>query len=177
MDAVLQKLVSRGLRAQLKTSSLLTGGLYVDLDFYPQAPARSLTQYEKYKEIPTMPTTVGAMVTNLTNFLDRLRKLPLEDIGNELKSSIPALRESLQQATALMNRLDKETAPQAQATLAQAQATLAALEKTLRADSPVQSDLRRALDEFSKASRALRDLADTLERNPESVIFGKEKEK
>jgi paraquat-inducible protein B len=177
LDEVLQQLVSRGLRAQLKSGSLLTGNLYVDLDFYPQAPARKLTQYEKYKEIPTLPTTMGATVANLTKFLDRLQKLPLEDIANELKTSIPALRESLQQATALMSRLDKETAPQAQATLIQAQTTLAALEKTLRSDSPAQSDLRRALDEFAKASRALRELADTLERNPESVIFGKEKER
>ncbi len=177
LDAVMEKLVARGLRAQLKMGSLLTSSLFVDLDFYPQAAPRSLDRYGKYREIPTIPTTMGALVSNLTKFLDRLQKLPLEDITNELKTSIPALRESLQQATALLTRLDKETAPQAQATLAQAQATLATLEKTLRTDSPVQSDLQRALDEFAKASRALRDLADTLERNPESLVWGKEKEK
>jgi len=177
MDAVMEKLVARGLRAQLKVGSLLTGNLFVDLDFYPQAAPRSLDRYGKYREIPAIPTTMGALISNLTKFLDRLQKLPLEDITGELKTSIPALRESLQQATALMSRLDKETAPQAQATLAQAQATLATLEKALRSDSPVQSDLRRALDEFAKASRALRDLADTLDRNPESLLWGKEKEK
>lgn len=177
MDAVMEKLVARGLRAQLKMGSLLTGNLFVDLDFYPQTAPRNVAVYGKYKEIPTIPTTMGAMVSNLTKFLDRLQKLPLEDITEELKTTIPALRESIQQATALISRLDKETAPQAQATLAQAQATLAALEKALRSDSPVQHDLRQALDEFAKASRALRDLADTLERNPESLVWGKEEEK
>lgn len=176
IDTVLQNLVARGLRAQLKMGSLLTGSLFVDLDFYPQSPPRELAQYGKYRQIPSIPTTMGAVVSNLTRFLDRLQKLPLEDISEELKLSIPAMREALQRSTALMTRLDKETAPQAQATLAQAQATLAALETTLRTDSPIQQDLRSALEEFSKASRALRDLADTLERNPESVIFGKEKE-
>ena len=177
MDDVVEKLTARGLRAQLKVGSLLTSSLFVDLDFYPQAPSRTVALHGKYREIPTVPTTMGALVSNLTGFLDRLQKLPLEEIGNELKASIPELRDSLRQATALLNRLDKETAPQAEATLAQARATLASLEKTLRADSPVQQDTRRALDEFAKASRALRDLADTLERNPESLVWGKGKEK
>ena len=61
------------------------------------------------------------------------------------------------------------------ATLAQAQATLAALEKALGTGSPVQGDLHQALDEFAQAARALRNLADTLERHPESLIFGKGK--
>ena len=177
MDTFVEQLTGRGLRAQLKTGSILTNSLFVDLDFYPQAPPRTLAQYGKYREIPTIPTTMGAMVANLTRFLDRLQKLPLEEIAGDLRTSIPALRESMQQATALLNRLDKETAPQAQATLVQAQSTLAALEKTLRSDAPVQQDLRRALDEFAKASRALRDLADTLDRQPESLIFGKGEEK
>jgi len=177
MDAVVEKMVARGLRAQLKMGSLLTGSLFVDLDFFPQAPPRGLVPYGKYRALPTMPTTMGALVSNLTRFLDRLQKLPLEDIAGELKTTVPALKETLQQATTLLNRLDQETAPQAQATLVQAQATLATLEKTLQADAPIQQDLRRALDEFAKASRALRDLADTLERNPEALLWGKEKEK
>jgi paraquat-inducible protein B len=81
-----------------------------------------------------------------------------------------------------MARLDTETAPQAkatmaqaQATLAQAQTTLASLERTLGADSPTQADLRSALEQFTRAARSLQDLADTLERRPESVIFGKGK--
>jgi len=177
MDAVVDKLVSRGLRAQLKMGSLLTGSLFVDLDFYPQAPPRSMVLKGPYREIPTIPTTMGALVSNLTKFLDRLQKLPLEEISGELKTSIPVLRETLQQATALMRHLDKETAPQAQATLAQAQTAMAALEKALGSEAPIQQDLRRALEEFAKASRALRDLADTLERNPEALVWGKKEEK
>ncbi|HWQ09463.1 MAG TPA: MlaD family protein, partial [Holophaga sp.] len=177
MDDMLEKLVARGLRAQLKTGSLLTSSLFVDLDFYPKAPSRTAALHGKYREIPTVPTTMGALVSNLTGFLDRLQKLPLEEIANDLRASIPELRESLRQAAALMTRLDRQTAPEAEATLAQARASLAALEKLLRSDAPVQQDLRKALEEFTRASRALRDLADTLERNPESLVWGKGKEK
>ncbi len=177
---LVQALVKRGLRAQLKTASLLTGSLFVDLGFHPEAPVRTIGRYGKYEEIPAIPSTMGAMtalVANLTKFSERLQKLPLEEVIGELRTSIPVLRETLKEAKGLMSRLDQKTAPQAEATLAQGQATLAALEKTLRSDSPTQNDLRSALEEFSKAARALRDLAETLERHPESLIFGKRKPK
>ena len=177
---LVQALVKRGLRAQLKTASLLTGSLFVDLGFHPEAPVRTIGRYGKYEEIPAIPSTMGAMtamVANLTQFSERLQKLPLEEVIGELRASIPVLRETLKEAKGLMSRLDQKTAPQAEATLAQGQATLAALEKTLRSDSPTQNDLRSALEEFSKAARALRDLAETLERHPESLIFGKRKPK
>jgi len=177
---LVQALVKRGLRAQLKTASLLTGSLFVDLGFHPEAPVRTIGRYGKYEEIPAIPSTMGAMtamVANLTKFSERLQKLPLEETISELRASIPVLRETLKEAKGLMSRLDQKTAPQAEATLAQGQATLAALEKTLRSDSPTQNDLRSALEEFSKAARALRDLAETLERHPESLIFGKRKPK
>jgi len=173
---LVQALVKRGLRAQLKTASLLTGSLFVDLGFHPEAPAQKISLYGKYEEIPAIPSTMGAMtamVANLTKFSERLQKLPLEEVVEELRASIPVLRESLKEAKSLMARLDQKTVPQAEATLAQGQATLAALEKTLRSDSPTQQDLRSALEEFSKAARAMRDLAETLERHPESLIFGK----
>ncbi len=178
--ALVQGLVKKGLRAQLKTGSLLTGSLFVDLGFHPEAPARTMAHYGKYEEIPAIPSTMGAMtamVANLTKFSERLQKLPLEEVVEELRASLPVLRETLKEAKGLMVRLDQKTVPQAEATLAQGQATLAMLEKTLRSDSPTQHDLRSALEEFNKASRALRDLAETLERHPESLIFGKGKPK
>jgi paraquat-inducible protein B len=176
-DAVVAQLVRRGLRAQLKPASLLTGSLFVDLGFHPQGPARGLGRHGKYPEIPTVSSTMSAMVANIAKLADRLQGLPLEEMVAEVRAALPALREALVKTGALMAKLDQETAPQAKATLAQAQATLGTLEQTLRADSPVQQDLHRALEEFAKASKALRELADTLERQPEALVFGKGRQK
>jgi paraquat-inducible protein B len=175
MDVLLQKLVGKGLRAQLKLGSLITGSQFVDLDFHPEAPSRSLTSHGKYREIPTIPTTMGTLISNLTTFLGRLQALPLEEVAADLKTAMPALRETLEHTRTLMARLDRTTAPQAEATLAQAQATLAAVERSLRSDAPLQDDLRTALQDFSQAARAMKDLAETLERQPESLIYGKRK--
>jgi len=177
VDSVIEGLVARGMRAQMKTGSLLTGSLYVDLDFYPKTPARSLGRHGNYREIPTVPTTMGSMISNLTKFLDRLQALPIEELSSDLRASLPALRGALEGANALMARLDKETVPQAQATLEQARSTLSTMEQVLKSDSPVQQDLQRALEEFTKAARALRDLAETLERHPESLVRGKGNER
>jgi paraquat-inducible protein B len=65
-------------------------------------------------------------------------------------------------------------------TLASAQVTAEKMEKTLSnaasittEGSPVIHELTRSLRELSHAARALRTLAESLERHPESVIFGK----
>lgn len=175
--ALLDRLVKRGLRAQLRPGSLLTGSLFVNLSFHADAPPATLTKYNGYEEIPTVPSAMGVLVENITRFVERLQKLPLDELVQEVRLSIPVLRDTLAQSKALLARLDQETVPQVKATLAQAQATLASLEKLLESDSPTQQDLRRALEEFAKASRALRTLADTLERRPESLVFGKGKTK
>ena len=175
IEDLMARMVRKGFRAQLRSGSLITGTMFVDLGFFPQAGARAMTRSGGYPEIPTIPSTMGALADNLARLVDHLQKLPLEDIAEQVRGTFPVLRDTLQQTRALMARLDTETAPQAKATLAQAQATLATLERTLGADSPTQADLRSALDEFAKAARALRNLADSLERHPESMIFGKGK--
>lgn len=174
---VLDKLVKRGLRAQLRPSSLLTGSLFVNLAFHPEAPPAAITEFNGHAEIPTVPSAMGAMMENVNKFMERLQKLPLEELLTEVRVSVPVLRETLAQTKALLARLDQETLPQAKTTLVQAQNTLAQLENTLKADSPTQQDLRGALEEFAKASRALRDLAETLERHPEALVWGKGKTK
>jgi paraquat-inducible protein B len=175
LEPLLAQMVRKGLRAQLKNGSMLTGNLYVDLDFHPQVKPGLLGRSGSYHELPTLPSTLGALLDNLARLAERLQGLPLEDTADQLRATLPVLRDTLQQSRALITHLDTETAPQVKATLAQAQTTLATLERTLRTDSPAQSDLHQALAEFARASRALRNLADTLERHPESLLFGKGK--
>ena len=177
MEKLLDRLVRKGFRARLKTGSLLTGNLYVDLGFYPRAPRRALGRGGAYPEIPTLPSASSELMENLSALAERLQALPLEDLAGQLRDTLPALRGALDNARSLLGRLDQELAPQAQATLAQAQAALAALERAADPGSATQADLRQAMDAFAQAARSLRDLADTLERHPEALVFGKGKVK
>ncbi|MBS3917077.1 MAG: MCE family protein, partial [Sulfuritalea sp.] len=51
-------LVQRGLRARLRMQSILTGQLYVDLDFHPDKPAHFVATDPAISEIPTIRTAV-----------------------------------------------------------------------------------------------------------------------
>lgn len=66
-------LVEQGLRARLRIQSLLTGQLYIDLDFYPGKPARFIGHDPDLSEIPTIPTTVEELASKLERFpVDKL---------------------------------------------------------------------------------------------------------
>jgi len=176
-DKLVEKFIERGLRAQLKTGNLLTGQLFVELDFYPNAPRREITYAGKYPVVPTVPTPLQAASETLSKFLDRLDKLPLEQTVTELRQGVKALNETITATQELVSRLGTEVTPQAKATLEQAQTTLASIERLTSSDAPANQDLRQALREFAEAARSIRILTDYLQQHPDSIIFGKGNER
>jgi paraquat-inducible protein B len=55
----IREFVTQGLRGQLQTESLVTGVLYVALDWFPETPLRLVQpagDHFQYEEIPTVPT-------------------------------------------------------------------------------------------------------------------------
>jgi paraquat-inducible protein B len=64
-----EALVQRGLRGRLDAESLVTGVLYVELEVVPQAPPPVFHQLQpEYPEIPTLPTTIQELISNLASF-------------------------------------------------------------------------------------------------------------
>jgi len=169
-------LVEKGLRAQLKQGNLLTGQLFVDLDMYPDAPPRKITYGGRYPELPTIPTPIEEITRGVTRIVDRLEKLPLEQIGNDLRETLAHLNKSTEQLVKLMENLDEKVAPAATATLERSQTTLMKLDRLLSGESPTGHELKRVLTELADAARNISVLADYLGRHPESLVFGKEKQ-
>jgi len=181
------QLVAKGLRAQLKTGNLLTGALIVDLDVYPDAPAQTIVWGKSYPELPTVPTSLEEIRNVLTRILEKLQRLPLEEIGEDLRKSLASLRQTAAETEKLTRTLNTSALPEVTATLDRLQKTLAAAEKSLQAgektlitaeetlskDSPLQRETQRTLKELSAAARSFRLLMDYLERHPEALIQGK----
>ncbi|WP_078118171.1 PqiB family protein [Thiosocius teredinicola] len=164
------ELVANGLRAQLKSGNLLTGALYVDLDFYPDSPKQEIAWTEgKPPKLPTVPTAFD----ELRGLMTKLAKLPLDSMGEEFSGSLAAMRATLESTNRLLVRLDRETASELNKTLAESQKALAGLNQVLRPDSALQAQAQRALQELSAAARSFRIMADYLERHPEALIRGK----
>lgn len=194
--AMLDKLVGKGLRAQLRTGVILTGQLYINLDIHPDAKKSKLGRSGEYPVIPSVPEPVQEIAASLSNILHRLENLPVEQIGkdleatvnharklvgsNDLPGAVASLKKSLEQLEQFTAKLNTETTPQLSAlleqsrkTMASGQGALTAAQKALDADAPLTYELSQTLKELARAARAVSDLADLLERNPQVLIYGK----
>lgn len=199
--------ISRGLRAQLATESLLTGLLYIDLDMHPGSPAHFATgENSPYQEIPTLRTAFEQAQSTAIKLANQLDKVQLDKLvqtatealaavrnlaaSPEVKESIGSLRdtgqslrrtaESIRTLTANLDRQVgplsasmRETAHHADATLGKATAALDRLNDTLRPDAPLLYQANHTLAELSEAARAVHQLADYLDRNPDAIIRGR----
>ena len=169
----LQRFVDRGMRAQLRTANLLTGQLYVALEFFPNAPKVKLDVAQKPPEFPVLAGGPGELQDSVAAIAANLEKVPFDKLAQDLRDSLAALKGSLQRADGLMAKLTNEVAPELRSTLEQARKTFGTAEEALSSDSPVGGDLRGALDEVRRAAESVRMLTDYLERHPESLIRGK----
>jgi paraquat-inducible protein B len=185
-------LVEKSLRAQLRTGNLLTGQLYVALDFFPGAKPAKVVRGGRYgyPEFPTTPTPFEEIGSKLTSLIAKIDRIPIDQIGGDLRDTIQgakrittspelveavkSLNTAIKEMQLLMAELRTKTAPELNATLQQAQTSLAAAGNMLESGSPLQSRLKEALEELASAARGLRVLADYLERQPQSLLTGKE---
>lgn len=190
---LVERLVERGLRAQLKLDSLLSGTLYVDLDVDSNAPAGRLVQYGEHLVIPTRAGSLEAMTTQLASVLEKLDAIPIEQIGRdlsataaganalvnapELKGAVVELEATLAQVRATATRLDRELGPELTKTLRESTATLERARTLLSDRSPLYVEMQRTLQEVANAARSMRLLADYLERHPEALLQGKGRER
>jgi paraquat-inducible protein B len=181
-------MVRRGLRAQLMTGSLLTGQLYVDLDFHPDLPVKGLNYKRKYPVIPSVPTTMDEFRATAHNLLKQLRNLPLDKIAHEILETAeganhlvnsPEVQEAVHNLNAALGNVEKLTEGMdkrvnrlqfsVEKTLAKARAALELADP----NSPAAVNLNSALKELAAAARSIRVLADYLEQHPEALVKGK----
>jgi paraquat-inducible protein B len=182
--ALMQRLVERGLRAQLRSGNLLTGQLFVAFDFYPNAPKVKIDWSPEVPELPVVTSTVSDLEAKITGIVAKLDKLPLEAISADLTKVLASLSQTLEDASKAVNRIDTDVTPGLKSTLEGLRGTISAVDRTLNntdatlvgKDAPAQQDLRDALQEIARAARSLRVLTDFLERHPEALIRGKTEE-
>jgi paraquat-inducible protein B len=174
----------RGLRAQLRSGSLVTGQLYVAFDFFPGAPKAKIDWSRDPTELPVIPSTVEDLEAKVTGIVAKLDKVPYEAIGADVTKVLVTLNQTLQEVGKAVNRIDADLTPELKKIVAELRGTIASADGVLKnadatlvgQDSPAQQDLRDALREIARAARSLRVLTDYLERHPESLIRGKTQE-
>ncbi len=174
----LRSCVQLGLRGSLKTGNLLTGALFVDLDYYPQAPVADLGKMNDLTVMPTVSSGFAQLEAKITAILDKLQALPLDDAMKKILAVADdaggALKEI--QTTAASARQTLED-PEFRKLPQELRTTLGALEKSVASvgpDGAIQGDLLRTLDELRAALRTMKLLADNIDKKPNSLIFGRD---
>jgi paraquat-inducible protein B len=189
--ALLDSLVARGFRAEIKSGSLLTGQLYIALDFHPKAKPAKIDWSTNPPRFPVVPGSMDQLQHSLTQIAQKFEKMPLEELAGDARKSIQSLDVTLKSADKLMKNIDSAVIPEARSvlvetrqsledvrtTLAEARKTLGGANRVLGSDAPVQLDLRETLREVSRAAQSLRVLSEYLEQHPESLIRGKQEDK
>jgi paraquat-inducible protein B len=180
---LLDAMVKKGFRAQLKSGSLLTGQLYVALDFFPEAAPARINWSRNPAVLPTISGNMAQFQTSLMKIVQKLEKMPLEELTGDARKTVQSLDVTLKSADKLLKNIDTTVVPETRLmmedvrkTLDGANKALAEVKQTMSADAPLQVDLRDTLRELGRAAQSLRVLGEYLERNPEALIHGKKED-
>jgi len=177
-DGLLADAVKHGLRAKLGTGSLLTGALFIDLDFVPNAPPMELTQVEDFDVIPTHSSGLVQLEAKITAILDKIEALHLDETLTKFGNAADAITTTVAEARGAISEAEKLLArEETQNLTAEMDHTLKEVRSSVSSLGPtgsVQGDLRRTLDELRLAIRSFKTLSDNVSDKPNSLIFGRE---
>ncbi len=180
-----QRLVEKGMRAQLKTGNLLTGQLYIDLDFHPDAPPAQMRIEHGYLVFPTIPESFERFMQRVENILKQVEQVPFEQLSRDVDGAVREMQALLKELRLAAREVGEETVPtlnrellpKINDTLDGLKRTLEGMDQSLGADSALNYNTRRLAEELTMTIRSLRSLIEYLERDPQALILGKETEK
>ena len=114
------ELIKKGLRARLELQSMVTGQLAINLDFFPDRPARLLGLDTRYPEIPTIASEID-------EFINTAQQIPLKELAQKAMSALEgvdrivnspkvatgldALSESLKEVKTVVHKIDTQIDP------------------------------------------------------------------
>jgi paraquat-inducible protein B len=169
--------VQKGLRASLKSGSLLTGQLFVDLDFQKDAQPASVATQGNYEVLPTVPAAgLDELEEKVEALLDKFKSLPLEKTVSTANDALAAVKDAVA-------NLEKLTGPEGSLskTLNNAQKVTAELSGnkdiggTLHSLKETSAQLNTTVAElsvqFKKIGENLTEASDTVKRQPWRLVW------
>jgi paraquat-inducible protein B len=172
---MMRVLVDQGLRAQVLSSNLLTGKHYVSLDMVEKAGAVNFeTTQDGLMQIPTVPAPMEKLTRQASHLFDQVKRIPINEIAHHTLLTVKNLKGTIEKLNNVIMSANKVISSRhIQATLLNTRRTMQNARTLTAKDSRMVIELQRALREMSDAAKSFRNLADQLERNPESLIRGK----
>ncbi|WP_158773105.1 intermembrane transport protein PqiB [Cobetia sp. L2A1] len=173
----LERLFKRGMRATLKSGNLLTGALFVDLDFYDNPPPYKADTFDDIEVMPSVSGGLAQMEAKLNALLDKLNGLDIEPVLTNLNKTLSASEGLVKRLDKTAEHVDKLLGSDAIQKLPDDISTsIDNLNRTLDGLTPDSSAYRKLegdLDRLDSVLKKAEPLLDTLEKNPSSLIFDK----
>ncbi|MEM5461468.1 MlaD family protein [Paraburkholderia phytofirmans] len=161
----LSTMVAHGLRGQARSGNLLTGQLYISLEFVPNAPKVSYDADARPLTLPTASGGFDQLQEQVASIVGKIDKMPLDSIARHLDTGLADLDSTLKQ-------INGQVLPATTQTLQQARQTFGAAQGMLAEDGPLQENLGQTLQEVQRTARSLRTLTDLVGRHPEALLRG-----
>ncbi|MGN8158938.1 intermembrane transport protein PqiB [Salinisphaera sp. RV14] len=166
-----------GLRATVKSSNLLTGAMFVDLTFDQHAKDYDPKKVGPYPVFPSEPSQITSIQQQLSNLMDKLNKLDIGPIVDQVKHAARTTNETLEQLRQATHRINALLAePGTQKLPGQLSDTLQQLQRTLdnfQQGAPAYQQLNQTIDRLNQVLDNAAPLARTLRDHPNSLIFGR----
>jgi len=169
--------VANGLRASLKTGSLLTGQLFVELDFQKDAPPATIVSIGDYKVLPTVPAAgLDELQAKAGALLDKFNALPVEKIGENANAALAAMKETavnLNKLTGPDSALDKtlKNAEKITGELSGNKDLAATLRNLHETSSTLNTAIFGLSAQFKQVGENLSEATDTVKRQPWRMIW------
>ncbi|WP_081138140.1 intermembrane transport protein PqiB [Halomonas sp. BC2] len=170
------RMFSLGLRASLKNGSLLTGALFVDLNFQRDLADEYVA--ETFSERTVFPTVAGGFAqiqAQITDLLDKLNALEVEPLLAGMDRNLQASEQVLNEVRDISRSVNELLSdPETRAIGGNLNSTLEELRSTLQGvspSSPAYQELTTAIERLDRLMRDLQPLTRTLNENPRALLF------
>ncbi len=174
-EAIFKRLITKGLRAQLQSSNLLTGTLFINLDFFPDSKKIEVKKENGLYVFPSVPGMVTMFKENFQVLLKKVASLPLNQISKNINLILEKLdKETLPQITKSTNQINTQLLPSFTHLIKNTDTTLEDMRKNyLNSNAEIHRQMIQLLNEIKDTSRSIRQLTNYLNRHPESLIRGR----
>lgn len=194
VDKAMRALIAQGLHARIAHNPPVIGGAEIELALEPGEAPGKLAETGGWPEIPASGAVgIGQIGKQAGEVMAKIKALPLGKIGEDLRqtadklrqiASSPKIEDSIAHLDSTLANIDKETAAargqigpliaSLRKAANEAQSAVGAADRMLaQSAAPPGRSLPAAIEELTRAARAVRELADYLDRHPEAIIKGR----
>jgi len=160
----IEGLIKSGLRGSMKTGNLLTGSLFIDLEFYPKEKLeKEPAEISDYAVIPTISVGLAQIQQKLLETLDKVNNLPLNPMIQQATKTLNESQQTMKHLQQTLENLNKLTPSQSMQQLpADMQKTLKELNRSMQGFQPGSAAYNKMVTDMQRLDQVLRELQPVL---------------